>query len=58
MTNLLDDDGDLTIPDEEDLEVLPDEDDDPFWSIEGLDEERPIDDTDFDLDGELPAEDI
>ncbi|MFU8948021.1 hypothetical protein ACLRGF_14965 [Mycetocola zhadangensis] len=58
MTNLADDDGDPIIQDDEDLEVLPDDDDDLFDDVTGLDEERPIDDTEFDLDGELPPDDL
>ena len=57
MTNLAGDSGDLTTPDDEDLEVLPD-DDEPVADLPGLDEERSIDDTQFDLDGELPLDDI
>lgn len=58
MTNLADENDDLILTEDEDLEVLPDDDDDLFDPVEGLDEERPIDDTEFDLDGELPPEDL
>jgi hypothetical protein len=58
MTNLTDDDGDTTVPDDDDLEVLPDDDADVFDTVEGLDAERPIDDSEFDLDGELPPDDL
>ncbi|GGE88793.1 hypothetical protein [Mycetocola zhadangensis] len=57
MTNLSDDDGTLIAPEDDELEVLPD-DDEPVDAVAGLDEERPIDDTEFDLDGELPLDDI
>lgn len=58
MTNLPDDDGDLIVPDDEELAVLPDEEDDLFDEVDGLDEERPIDDTEFDLDGDIRPEDL
>jgi hypothetical protein len=58
MTNLTDNNDDFDVPDDEDLEVLPDDNDDLFADTTGLDEERPIDDTEFDLDGELPPEDL
>ncbi len=58
MTNLTDDDGDLVVPDDEELAVLPDEDDDLYDEVDGLDEERPVDDVEFDLDGDLRPEDL
>ncbi|WP_162924940.1 hypothetical protein [Mycetocola zhujimingii] len=58
MANLTDNDGDIIVPDDEELAVLPDEDDDPFEEFDGLDEERPIDDTDPDLDGVVRPEDL
>ena len=58
MTNLTDDDGDLVVPDDEELAVLPDEDDDLYDEVDGLDEERPIDDVEFDLDPVVRPEDL
>ncbi|MCP2030873.1 hypothetical protein L1277_000937 [Okibacterium sp. HSC-33S16] len=57
MTNLTDDDGDVISPDDDELEVLPDDDIEVFDTVEGLDAERPIDDTELDVTGEIPPED-
>lgn len=59
MTNLIPDEDPVEYNEDEDLAVLPDEDEDLDFDVAALpDEERPIDELDFESDDDLDPDDL